>query len=51
MCKYEQLVSQVPSAFQYGFGFKEEVDENGFDMQALSKEAEQDLIEAKKTIK
>ena len=30
---------------------KEEVDENGFDMQALSKEAEQDLIEAKKTIK
>ena len=49
--EYEQLVSQVPSAFQYGFGFKEEVGENGFDMQSLSKEAEKDLIEAKKTIK
>lgn len=48
--EYEQLVSQIPSAFQYGFGFKEEVDENGYDMNALTKEASSELLEAKKEI-
>ncbi len=48
--EYEQLVSQIPSAFQYGFGFKEEVDENGYDMNALTQEATSELLEAKKEI-
>ena len=48
--EYEQLVSQIPSAFQYGFGFKEEVDENGYDMDALTREATTELTEVKKEI-
>lgn len=48
--EYEQLVSQIPSAFQYGFGFKEDVDENGYDMDALTREATTELTEVKKEI-
>lgn len=48
--EYEQLVSQIPSAFQYGFGFKEEVSEDGYDMNSLTQEATSELICAKKEI-
>ena len=48
--EYEQLVSQIPSAFQYGFGFKEDVDENGYDIDALTREATTELTEVKKEI-
>ena len=40
MGEYEQIVTQLPSAFQYGFGFKKTVDlPQGYDQKALEKEA------------
>ena len=38
--EYEHIVTQVPSAFQYGFGFKQNVDEpSDYDTQRLTQEA------------
>ncbi|MGN1124919.1 MAG: hypothetical protein ACI4SM_01910 [Candidatus Gastranaerophilaceae bacterium] len=48
--EYEQIVSQVPSAFQYGFGFKEEVDDVPYNEDNMAKIAAKKLVQAKNTI-
>lgn len=49
--EYEHIVAQVPSAFQYGFGFKAIVTPpDDYDTDLLQKEAFDALIEAKNSI-
>lgn len=45
MGEYEQVVSQIPSAFQYGFGFKQNYDlPNGYSDETLEEQAKQELL-------
>ena len=47
--EYEHIVTQVPSAFQYGFGFKQIMDPPaGYDEERLSKEAMEALEQYQK---
>ena len=47
--EYEQIVVQVPSAFQYGFDFKRETPEpDGYSKEAFTKEAQFALRESRK---
>ena len=49
MGEYEQVVTQVPSSFQYGFGFKQqEKYPTGFDESTLDMEAAQKLNDYRK---
>lgn len=49
MGEYEQIVAQVPSAFQYGFGFKQlETYPEGFDPKQLDVEAKEKLEQYRK---
>lgn len=45
MGEYEQVVSQIPSAFQYGFGFKQNYDlPAGYSEDALEEQARKELV-------
>lgn len=45
MGEYEQVVSQIPSAFQYGFGFKQNYDlPYGYTHEALEEQAKKELM-------
>ena len=49
--EYEHIVAQVPSAFQYGFGFKSIVEPpEDYDKEALEDKARQELLEYKNNI-
>ncbi len=48
MGEYEQVVSQIPSAFQYGLAFKENYDlPQGYTEEALEEQARKELLSAK----
>lgn len=45
MGEYEQVVSQIPSAFQYGLGFKQAYDlPSGYSQEKLEEDAKQELL-------
>ncbi|MBR1943456.1 cupin domain-containing protein [bacterium] len=47
MGEYEQVVSQIPSAFQYGLAFKQNYDlPYGYSEQGLEEQAKQELLKA-----
>ena len=48
MGEYEQVVSQIPSCFQYGFGFKEMVElPQGYSEEQLTEEARKELLKTR----
>ena len=47
MGEYEQVVSQIPSCFQYGFGFKENMDlPSGYSEEQLTQQAREELLKS-----
>ena len=51
MGEYEQVVSQIPSAFQYGLVFKQNCDlPAGYSEEALEQQARKELMEEKTDI-